>query len=50
MATKKYLVNGKIIKDDASKKVLIGNRIVKLKGGTAPEPPPTGGKLWMSWF
>ena len=47
---KKYLVNGRIVKDNVNKKVQINGRIVKLKGGTAPEPPPTGNANWMSWF
>ena len=51
MATKKAFLNGRIVKDKVNKKVLINGRIVKLKGSsTPPEPPPTGGQLWMSWF
>ena len=50
MATKKYIVNGRVFKDTATKKVLINGRIVMLKGGTAPEPPATGDNLWMSWL
>ena len=39
MATKKYIVNGRIVKDNVNKKVLINGRIVVLKGGTVVTGP-----------